>query len=255
MRRDRPLRNPAVVAPHPGWHRFTEHVDLFPTLAEAAAEITLAPCPAGDKSFHVPLCTEGTSLVPLMKDPTTPVKAASFSQYPRGYQPHEAAGAAGDLFAPSRYLGKPSTSPCIMEGGRGCTMGYTLVTRVDGAEYRYTEWCGAPPVWLAVAARMCSISLGIAGRALLWGPLLTPSPLQGGLQHGGLPAQGELEPQRGRGAVQPHCGPGRELQHQRDPLRRSGGAPPLRAAGGHAARGPDLWAQVSAGWPWPRASP
>ena len=34
----------------------------------------------------------------------------------------------------------PSTSKCIVQGGEGCTMGYTVATRVDGHEYRYTEW-------------------------------------------------------------------------------------------------------------------
>lgn len=36
-----------------------------------------------------------------------------------------------------------STSPCIMSGVRGCTMGYTLVTRIEGSEYRYTEWASS----------------------------------------------------------------------------------------------------------------
>ena len=55
-----------------------QHVDLFPTLAEAAIGKPLDRCPEGDASFEVPLCTEGSSLVPLMKDPSTPVKNASF---------------------------------------------------------------------------------------------------------------------------------------------------------------------------------
>ena len=42
---------------------YSEHVDLFPTLAEAAAGIMLEPCPKGDASFNVALCTEGSSLV------------------------------------------------------------------------------------------------------------------------------------------------------------------------------------------------
>jgi hypothetical protein len=42
---------------------------LFPTLTEAATGIILDPCPKGDASFDVPLCTEGSSLVPLMKNP------------------------------------------------------------------------------------------------------------------------------------------------------------------------------------------
>ena len=61
-------------------------MDLFPTLTEAAAGIKLQPCPKSDASFGVALCTEGSSLVPLMKTPGTPVKIAAFSQYPRGYQ-------------------------------------------------------------------------------------------------------------------------------------------------------------------------
>ena len=36
-----------------------------------------------------------------------------------------------------------TTSPCIMSGVRGCTMGYTLVTRIEGSEYRYTEWASS----------------------------------------------------------------------------------------------------------------
>ena len=37
----------------------------------------------------------------------------------------------------------PSESACIKAAGKpGCTMGYTLVTRVGGHEYRYTEVSG-----------------------------------------------------------------------------------------------------------------
>ena len=32
------------------------------------------------------LCTHGVSLMPLIQDPTTPIKPAAYSQYPRGYQ-------------------------------------------------------------------------------------------------------------------------------------------------------------------------
>jgi hypothetical protein len=62
-------------------------------------------------------------------------------QYPRGYQ-HTAsegdrvgyAAEGGD----DLFLGAPTTSQCIMdrEATQGCTMGYTVVTRVDGCEYR-----------------------------------------------------------------------------------------------------------------------
>jgi iduronate 2-sulfatase len=142
------LTDAGIVTTH-----YSEHVDLFPTLAEAAAGITLKPCPKGDASLAVALCTEGSSLVPLMRTPQTPVKTAAFSQYPRGYQrtpsrtnrldnilDHMYTTTGSDLFGGE--LSTPSTSPCIMdrEATPGCTMGYTIVTRLEGSEYRYTEW-------------------------------------------------------------------------------------------------------------------
>ncbi|KAK6171253.1 hypothetical protein SNE40_019481 [Patella caerulea] len=81
--------------------RLTEFVDLFPTLVEAAGFDPLPLCPAD--STGTALCTEGTSMVPLMKDPTREWKTGAFSQYPR-----------------NNYT----------------VMGYTL--RTD--KYRYTEW-------------------------------------------------------------------------------------------------------------------
>ena len=82
-----------------------------------------------------------------MKNPHKPVKLAAFSQYPRGYQQSppddgSAVSAAYTAIGADLFGGTPTTSQCIMEGPdkRGCTMGYTVVTRVDGCEYRYTEW-------------------------------------------------------------------------------------------------------------------
>ena len=117
---------------------YSEHIDLFPTLAEAAAGVAIPVCPKGDASFDVMLCTEGSSLVPMMKDPTTPVKLAAFSQYPRGYVKPTAEGGSY-LTAPEELslVGTPTESSCIKDDtAGGCTMGYTMATLVDGCEYR-----------------------------------------------------------------------------------------------------------------------
>merc|ERR1712224_1108493 len=109
--------------------QYSEHVDLFPTLTEAAMGVRLDNCPSGDASFDVDLCTEGSSLVPLMRDPSSPVKTASFSQYPRSYQKHHGESPA-ESGVTSNF--SPEISDCFKEGGVGCTMGYTLVTMVEG---------------------------------------------------------------------------------------------------------------------------
>jgi len=124
------LTDQGIITEH-----YSEHVDLFPTLTEAAMGVQLENCPSGDASFDVALCAEGSSLVPLMRNPSSPVKTASFSQYPRGYQKDQfSEEEEGELGS------NPTMSKCITEGGKGCTMGYTLVTNVGGHEYRYTEW-------------------------------------------------------------------------------------------------------------------
>lgn len=81
----------------------TEFVDLFPTLVEAAGLPTVPLCP--ENSSMVEVCHEGSSLIPLIKNPAIKWKDASFSQYPRRL-------------------------------GRDKVMGYTM--RTD--KFRYTEW-------------------------------------------------------------------------------------------------------------------
>ena len=81
--------------------QLTEFVDLFPTLVDAAGLPPLPLCPRD--SSHIRLCREGTSLMPLVTDPTaTSWKKRVFSQYPRG----------------------------------GNIMGYSMRTE----RYRYTKW-------------------------------------------------------------------------------------------------------------------
>lgn len=118
---------------------YTEHVDLFPTLVEAATGETLPACPMGNGSFKVLTCTEGTSLLPLVTEPKKAIKRASFSQYPRGYVKPGTENDADflDLFVHSGST--PHMSPCIIPG-KHCTMGYTMVTKHNETEYRYTEW-------------------------------------------------------------------------------------------------------------------
>ena len=81
--------------------QLTEFVDLFPTLVEAAGLPQLPLCP--EDSSKVELCREGSSFIPLMRNPNLAWKNASFSQHPR-------------------WLYR--------------SMGYTMKTD----DYRYTEW-------------------------------------------------------------------------------------------------------------------
>ena len=94
---------------------YSEHVDLFVTLAEAAAGIVLEPCPRGAASFNVSLCTEGTSLMPIIRGAAASTKEAAFSQYPRKHV--KAARFLGKLL--DREPGDGATSPCIIPNGEG----------------------------------------------------------------------------------------------------------------------------------------
>jgi hypothetical protein len=117
-----------------------EHIDLFPTLAEIAAGVTIPPCPMGAAQLTTALCTMGNSLAPLIRGTKQEVAVASFSQYPRGYQPPHSDSGGSDAEAlgdeASKYT--PNPSPCL---DHKCTMGYSVITKLGGTEYRYTEWC------------------------------------------------------------------------------------------------------------------
>ncbi|ESO90564.1 hypothetical protein LOTGIDRAFT_123341 [Lottia gigantea] len=83
--------------------RLVEFVDLFPSIVEAASLNQIAQCPT-DSSL-VAVCTEGTSFIPLISDPTRAWKDAAFSQ-------------------------NSATTNGIN------AMGYTIKT----TDFRYTEW-------------------------------------------------------------------------------------------------------------------
>jgi len=90
--------------------KLVEFVDIFPTIVEAAGFDPLDTCPTN--SNETSLCTEGSSLLPLMDDPlTSDWKEAVFWQYPRG--------------------GWKEDNTNIPE-----CMGYSM--RTD--QYHYTEW-------------------------------------------------------------------------------------------------------------------
>jgi len=97
-----------------------ELVDIFPTLTELAGLEVPAVCPENYKDMLA--CTEGTSLVPLLRNPDMEWKKAAFSQYAR-----------------PQYAGlfKIPDHPIFNDTGFGeNVMGYSI--RVD--KYRFVEW-------------------------------------------------------------------------------------------------------------------
>jgi len=91
-------------------NKLVEFVDIFPTLVEATGFPSMELC--SESSSDVRLCTEGTSLMPLVSDPDqVQWKDAVFWQYRRG----------GKI---TEHISK--------------IMGYTI--RTD--QYRFTEWTG-----------------------------------------------------------------------------------------------------------------
>jgi len=176
---------------------FTDQIvsttDIFPTLVDLVFATAMPRCATGHFSKEEKLCTQGNSLVPLISDPLTPVKVAAYSFYDRPF-PRE--GTLADVkealkdqaFTPdykwseandwsntnassSRLMRhsrpKHAISLAVSEGspskcidGTGCVMGYSMVTRLEGCELRYTEWvryegerASLGPTWDAVYGR------------------------------------------------------------------------------------------------------
>ena len=94
------IRIPGLTDDGMATEKLIEFVDIFPTLVEAVGLKPFELCP--DDSRSITKCWEGTSLMPLIKNPQAQWKSAAFSQYQRS----------------------------------ASVMGYTMKTE----KYRYTEW-------------------------------------------------------------------------------------------------------------------
>lgn len=110
---------------------YSNHIDLMPTLAEVAIGMEMPPCPTGKAIVDNVFCTMGKSLAPILRNASAVVNQAAFSQYPRGRPPHSAA------LAPEQVQSTPSPSLCLH---KACIMGYSVITFINGNEWRYTEW-------------------------------------------------------------------------------------------------------------------
>ena len=82
--------------------QLVELVDIFSTLVDATGFEPLETCPSDSSKIH--LCTEGSSLIPLMRDPNLPLwKNAVFWQYPRGGTENHVPRCMGYSIRTSRY--------------------------------------------------------------------------------------------------------------------------------------------------------
>ncbi|KAK2890701.1 hypothetical protein Q8A67_013344 [Cirrhinus molitorella] len=106
-----------------GVESVVELVDVFPTLTHLAGLRPLHHCPSS--SFKIELCTEGSSLASLIRNPERDInrEAYSYSQYPR----------------PSDSIQENSDLPDLADIR---IMGYSL----RSTDYRYTLWVGFDPV-------------------------------------------------------------------------------------------------------------
>ena len=119
---DKGMRSKALV----------ELIDIFPSLTELAGIKQPPLCPEDNRNLLA--CVEGTSVVPLLKNPDMTWKKAAFSQYPRP---------TGGLPVIPGRLPPPDELEQFM--------GYTV--RVD--QYRFTEWykfdhVNAKPDWNSI---------------------------------------------------------------------------------------------------------
>ena len=112
------IRVPGVTDEGMRTQALVELIDIFPSVVELAEIKPIPICPEG--KHNLLSCVEGSSVVPLLKNPQQQWKKGAFSQFPR----------------PSSGLKEiPDHPPFDSEHGEN-VMGYTV--RVD--EYRFTEW-------------------------------------------------------------------------------------------------------------------
>ena len=112
------IRVPGVTDEGMRTKALVELIDMFPSLTELAGVPKPLVCPEGNHDILA--CVEGTSFLPLFKDPSQSWKKGAFSQFPR----------------PSKGFSRiPNHSSFPSEHGEN-VMGYTV--RVD--DYRFTEW-------------------------------------------------------------------------------------------------------------------
>ena len=113
------LRVPGMTDNGMRSNALVELIDIFPSLTELAGLKVPTVCPEGNNSLLT--CVEGTSVFPLLKNPSTQWKKAAFSQYAR----------------PLSGLPQIPNKPSFPSGEHDeSVMGYTM--RVD--QYRFTEW-------------------------------------------------------------------------------------------------------------------
>ncbi len=114
------LRVPGVTDSGMRSKALVELVDIFPTVSELAGLDIPPLCPEKNKDLLV--CVEGTSFVPLLKDPNQQWKKVAFSQYPRP-----------SFEGLTKIPGKPPFSDSDHEED---VMGYSV--RVE--HYHFIEW-------------------------------------------------------------------------------------------------------------------
>ena len=115
------LRVPGVTDGGIRTKALVELIDIFPTLTELAGLPVPPLCPAVSNTKQPLLCVEGSSLTPLLHDPSQQWKIAVFSQYPRP--------SSGMTVIPN----EPAFSTTEHKEN---VMGYSI--RVD--KFRFTEW-------------------------------------------------------------------------------------------------------------------